>query len=158
VADLALAVARWLSPRPQPPRTGLAYVAVRVVVYLVALVLIAAIYGTKARGLLIGPPIGLLAGAATWYLLGDTPVERDRRLILAAGVGLLLAELTWALGYWSVAPLMGGAALWLGFYVLSGLVEHAAAQTLERRVALEFATVAIVGCLVVVVLSRPWSP
>jgi hypothetical protein len=149
---------RWLSVRPQPPRTGIAYVTIRVVVYLAALVLIAWIYGTKERALLIAPPIGLLGAAATWYLLGDTSVDARRRIVLSAGVGLLLAELTWALGYWSVAALMGGAALWLGFYVLSGVVEHAAAETLDRRVVLEFASVACAGVLVVVLLSRPWSP
>jgi hypothetical protein len=133
------------------------YVVVRVVVYVVALVLIAWLYGTRERALLIAPPVGLLTAAATWYLLGDTPADRNRRLLLAAGVGLLMAELTWALGYWDVAPLMGGAMLWLGFYVLSGVVEHAAAGTLERRVAAEYASVAAVGVLVVLVLSRPWS-
>ena len=149
---------RWISVQPRPPRTGIVYVVVRVVVYVIALLLIASIYGTKERGLLIGPPIGLITAAATWYLLGDTPADRNRRLLLAGGVGLLMAELTWALGYWSIAPLMGGAALWLGFYVLSGVVEHAAAGTLERRVAAEFAAVAGVGVALVILLSRPWSP
>jgi hypothetical protein len=158
VADIHPLVTRWLNPTPQLPRTGITYVAVRVVVYVAALVLIAWIYGTKDRGLVTGPPVGLLTAAATWYLLGDTPVRGRRRLILAGGVGLLLAELTWALGYWSVAPLMGGAALWLAFYVLSGIVEHTAAETLEQRVVLEFASVAAIGGLIVVVLSRPWSP
>jgi hypothetical protein len=148
---------RWLSVQPRPPRTGIAYVAVRVVVYVATLVLIVVLYSTKARGLIVAPPIGLLCAAAAWYLLGDTTLPPRRRLVLAAGIGLVLAQLTWALGYWSTVPLVGGAALWLGFYVTSGVVEADAGATLDRRVALEYAAVAAIGVAVVLAVSRPWS-
>ena len=147
----------WLGVQRHPPRTGIAYVAVRVAVYVVALVLMGLIYGTKERGLLIAPPVGLVGVAGTWYLLGDTPVVARQRLVLAAGVGLLLSELTWAFGYWDVAALVGGAALWLGFYVLSGVVEHGAARTLNHRIAAEYALVACIGSLIILVVARPWS-
>jgi Protein of unknown function (DUF5656) len=137
------------------PRAGLAYVAVRVVVYLAALVPIVLIYSTRERGLLVAPPIGLICALATWYLLSDTPATSQRRTLLAAGVGVVVAELAWGLGYWAVVPLVGGAALWLAFYVLSGIVEHGAAQTLDRRIALEYGLVALVGVLVVMV-TAPW--
>jgi Protein of unknown function (DUF5656) len=150
--------AAWLGIRPHPPRTGLAYVLVRVVVYIIALVLIVLIYGTKQRGLLIAPPVGLVAAAGAWYLLGDTPLVPVRRLITAAGTGLLLAELTWAVGYWDVLPPVGGAGLWLGFYVLSGLVEHGATANLDARIAREYAAVALIGVVVILAFARPWSP
>jgi len=150
-------VADWLGPRPRAPRQGIAYVGVRLLVYLAALVLIVLIYGTKQRGLLTGPPVGLLGAAGTWYLLGDTMVDARRRLLLSGGVGLVLAELAWALGYWSVVPLVGGAALWLAFYVLSGIVEHGAGRALDRRVAIEYLAVALIGTLVVILVARPWS-
>jgi hypothetical protein len=132
------------------PRTGLTYVLVRIVVYVAALVPIVFIYSTKERALLIAPPIGLICAAATWYLLGDTPADQPRRVLLAAGVGLVMAELTWGVGYWAGAPFVGGAALFLGFYALSGIVEHGAAQTLSRRITLEYSLVALFGVLAVV--------
>jgi hypothetical protein len=128
-----------------------------VLVYIVALVLIVLIYGTKQRGLLIAPPIALVAAAGTWYLLGDTPLDARRRVINALGVGLLLGELTWAVGYWDVLPPVGGAGLWLAFYVLSGVVEHRAAQSLDTRIAREYAIVALIGALVILAFARPWS-
>ena len=137
------------------PRTGLAYVGMRIGVYVAALIPIVFLYSTKERALLIAPPIGLICALATWYLLGDTPVDPLRRIVLAAGVGLVVAELAWGLGYWSVVPFVGGAALWLAFYVLSGIVEHGAAQTLDRRIALEYGFVALVGVLVVMI-TAPW--
>src|SRR5438105_2392120 len=144
----------WLGVRPRPPRTGIPYVAVRVVVYLVALAAIVLIYGTKQRALYIAPPIGLLTGLGTWYLLGDTTADPLRRLYLAGGVGLLLAELTWVLGYWKVPVFVGSAALWFALYVLSGIIEHGAGRSLERRIVVEYSVVASVG--VVVILLSMW--
>jgi hypothetical protein len=143
--------------RPHPPRTGVSYVATRVVVYVIALLAVVLVYATKERGLLIAPPVGLVAALGTWYFLGDTSANGRRRLILAGGVGLLMAELTWAFGYWNVAALVGGAGLWLGFYVLSGVVEHGASHSLDRRIAAEYALVALVGALIILVIARPWS-
>ncbi len=147
----------WLGFQPRPPRTGVAYVAIRVAVYLIGLVLMVLVYGTKQRGLIIAPPIALIGGAGTWYLLGDTPLDTRPRIINAAGVGLLLGELTWAFGYWNVPALVGGAGLWLAFYVLSGLIEHGAALTLDRRIAAEYALVALIGSVVILAVARPWS-
>jgi hypothetical protein len=147
----------WLSLQPRPPRTGLAYVAVRVVVYLVALAVMVLLFDTKLRGLFIAPPVGLVSAAATWYLLGDTPLDARRRLINAGGVGVLLAELTWALGYWNVPALVGGAGLWLAFYVLSGVVENGASLSLDRRIAAEYALVALVGTGFILAIAHPWS-
>jgi Protein of unknown function (DUF5656) len=147
----------WLGVHPRPPRTGVAYVAVRVGVYLIGLLLMVLIYGTKQRGLLIAPPIALLGAAGTWYLLGDTPLDARRRLINAAGAGLMLGELTWAFGYWDVPALVGAAGLWLAFYVVSGVIEHGASVSLDRRIAAEYALVALIGSAVILAVARPWS-
>jgi hypothetical protein len=77
--------------------------------------------------------------------------------VLAIGAGLLLAELTWAFGYWNVTPLVGAAGLWLGFYVVSGVVEHGASLSLDRRIAAEYGLVALLGSLVILLFARPWS-
>ena len=146
----------WLDAL-RPPRRGIAYVGVRVIVYMLALLLIVEIYSTKQRGLLTGLPIGVLTAFGTWFLLSDTAADSRRRLTLAAGVGVVLAELTWALGYWSVKPFAGGAALWLAFYVLSGIVEHGAGRLLDRKVVIEYAVLATLGTLVVVLVAHPWS-
>jgi hypothetical protein len=153
-------VPSWLTglSQPRPPRSGLAYVGVRVVVYALALLLIVLVYGTKERALVMAPVIALLCGAATWFLLGDTPLPPRRRLIVSAGVALILAEFTWALGYWSTLPLVGGAALWLALYVLSGTLEADASGNLDRRIALEYIVVAFAGAAFILLVSRPWSP
>lgn len=142
---------------PRPARTGPAYVVARVVIYALALLLMVLIYSTKERGLVIAPGVALVGLAATFYLLGDTALSDRRRLMLAGGVGLVLAELTWAIGYWNVPALVGGAGLWLGVYVLSGVVEHGTSQTLDRRIAAEYGLVALIGALLILIVARPWS-
>ena len=142
---------------PRRARSGATYVLARVVVYAIALVLMVLIYSTKERGLLIAPAVGLVGLAATFYLLGDTTLTDRRRLTMAAGVGLVLGELTWAIGYWNVPPLVGGAGLWLALYVLSGVVEHGAMMTLDRRIAAEYGLVALIGAIVILIVARPWS-
>ena len=144
---------RWLAVTPRPPRSGLVYLGVRIVVYALALLLIVLLYSTKERALVIAPPIGILAAAVTWYLLGDSEVDSKRRLLLSAGSGVIVAELTWALGYWSTRPLIGSSVLWLCVYVLSGVIEAGANNTLDRRVGLEYGLVAAVGGLVLVASS-----
>jgi hypothetical protein len=126
-------------------------------VYIVALVLTVLVYGTRERGVLIAPPVGLFAAVGTWYFLGDTPVDQRRRVIQSAGIGLLVAELTWAFGYWNVTSLVGGAGLWLAFYVLSGVMEHGASLSLDRRIGFEYALVAVIGAVVILAVARPWS-
>ena len=126
--------------------------------YAIALALIVLVYGIKERALVIGPPIALISAAAVWYLLGDTATSGRRRLVIAAVVALIQLELTWAIGYWSTLPLVGGATLWLGLYVLSGVIEAEVGGSLDLRITLEYAAVAGIGLLVVLAVSRPWSP
>ncbi len=151
-------LARGAGARPGPGGGGgLSYVLIRIALYLAALIPYVLLYSTKERALLIGPPIGVIGAAVTWFLLRDVDVTQARRLVHAAVVGALLFELTWAFGYWTVAPVVGGAAIWLAFYVLSGVAEQNAAGTLDRRVGIEYAVVALVGVLVVLA-SAPWQP
>jgi hypothetical protein len=58
-----------------------------------------------------------------------------------------------------VPALVGGAGLWLAFYVLSGVIEHGASLNflLDRRIAAEYALVALIGSAVILAVARPWS-
>ncbi len=127
----------------------------RVAIYLVTLVPFVLIYGTKDRALVVAPPIAFLGAAGTWILLRVTDTSVRERLLYSAGVGMVLGELTWALEYWTVLPLVGGATLWLAFYVLSGVAEHGLSGTLDRRITLEYAGVSALG-LLIVLASQPW--
>lgn len=130
-------------------------VLVRVGLYLLALGPILLAYATKQRALLVAPLVALVGAILLMGLLWDSQVPWARRLLYAAGLALVVGELTWALGYWAVAPVIGGAALWLTLYVATGVVEHGLRGTLDRSVAREFLVVAVVG-IAIVVATTPW--
>lgn len=139
------------------PSGGLAYVGIRLAVYIASLAPIVLIYSTKGRGIFIAPPIVLIGAVATWLFLREAALSQRRRMLYGIGVGLIMGELTWALGWWTVAPVVGGAAIWLVFYVASGIAEHGASGSLARSVLLEYAGVGLIG-LLVVLATQPWRP
>ncbi|HWQ14447.1 MAG TPA: hypothetical protein VNL77_16725 [Roseiflexaceae bacterium] len=60
-------------------------------------------------------------------------------LLLAAMVGLTLAEATWALNYWAATFLLGGALLLVVFYITTGLLQSHLEGALTPRVIAEYA-------------------
>jgi hypothetical protein len=58
---------------------------------------------------------------------------------LALLIGLVLAEATWALNYWSANFLIGGTLLLVIFYITVGLLQHHASGKLQRRLIVEYA-------------------
>ena len=141
--------------RRAPARAS--YTLVRIGAYLAVLPPIVWIYSTRENVLVDALSIALLCAAATWFLLRDVPASQWRRVLYAGVVGLVLAEFTWAFGQWGGMPLVGGSAIWLSFYVVSGILEHGLANSLDRRIVLEYGAVALIGVLVVLA-SAPWRP
>jgi hypothetical protein len=64
---------------------------------------------------------------------------------------------TWALNYWVVRELVGGAVLLLIYYVLVGLIEIVLRAELSRRLLVEYLGVGIVGFLFIL-STAPWRP
>lgn len=119
------------------------------VLYLVVFLLFALIYHTKERSLITATSIGLIA------LLAGLEVLRPGRRGLVSGwqlaalAGLVVAETTWALNYWPVSGLIGGAMLLLTFYVFTGLLLAVQEGGLDRRMVAEYGTVGIAGLLAI---------
>ena len=62
---------------------------------------------------------------------------------------LIVAETTWALNYWPVAGLVGGAFLLLTFYVFAGLLLAIQEGGIDRRVVVEYGVVGVLGLAVI---------
>src|SRR5581483_5808275 len=113
---------------------------------------------TLAYALLSPPPAvalaaGLVGGLLSLALLRSHGPSAPRGRPYALAVGLALTQAGGGLAYWSVPPLVGGALLLLLFYVLSGVAEALLAGTLDRRVAVEYRVVTLIG--MALVLSNP---
>lgn len=96
--------------------------------------------------------VGFIFGAVLLALV-QTPLARAGAYGLA--IGLVLAELAWAVSYWPASGLIGGAFLWLVFYVLAGLSQAHVEQALDRRVAVEYAVVSVLG-MAIILSAAPW--
>ncbi len=91
-------------------------------------------------------PRASLVPAAPW----------PRALLYAAVVALAVGEITWALNYWPLNGLFGGAFLLSSFYFLIGILSHHLQERLSRRLMAEYGVVAIAGTLLIAIagLSR----
>lgn len=148
---------------------GLANSSLNLISHLTAFALFSSIYQFKVRTLLSGGMVvfvgGLLiyemltrAGGLGYGVLG-TGVSRfsfeeaerlnTRSLLLAGAAGLLLGQVTWAINYWPVVPLVGGMFLLLSLYVLYGLMALYLTEGLTSRAVVEFGVVAGLGMVFV---------
>jgi hypothetical protein len=151
----------------------LATTLLSVVGYLAAFALFAAIYQAKARTIVSAPAIVLITFllAARQFRLSDEaagvtggdvatpPAGRQeagegrapwsRALFYAAAAALATGEITWALNYWPLNGLFGGAFLLSAFYFLIGVLSHHLRGRLTTRLLAEYGTVAAAGTLLI---------
>jgi hypothetical protein len=131
-----------------------ARLGVNLAVYLVALILFATVYSLKVRSLFSAPAIGLAAGLLALELLRSSEAEFWRTWLYATAIGLAMTEIVWALNYWNLSGLIGGAFLLVFFYALTGIAQQYLWNRLNRIVFVEF-TLIVVGATVLLFWLRP---
>lgn len=127
---------RTIDPKDRaytPARLGL-----NLVVYLAALVLFTGIYSAKLRSLLSATTMVVLAGLLALALLRAERRTTLNTWLYAGICALILGEATWALNYWGVSALAGGALLLLAFYFFAGLAQQQLLGRFNRVILLEF--------------------
>jgi hypothetical protein len=132
----ATLIAQHYSVDRNPAVRARAQLTLQAITYLIAFGCFSAVYYARLRTLYSASLIAAASALLTYTLL-RWHAARSHRL-LAAVVGLTMAEATWALNYWAASFLLGGTLLLALFYTTTGLLQHALAGTLNRRVALEF--------------------
>jgi Protein of unknown function (DUF5656) len=137
--------------------TGWPRLVLSLLTYVAAFALFTMIYQTKERSIITATSTAILAGLLSVAMLRSTPSPRQRTLLYAGAIGLLAGEVTWALNYWVVLALVGGAVLLLLFYVLVGVVEGVLTGELTRRVLIEYSSVGLLGFLLIL-STGPWRP
>lgn len=131
-----------------------ARLGVNLIVYFVAWILFAAVYNLKVRSLFSAPAMGIAAGLLALELLRSSEAAFGRTWLYATLIGLVMAEMVWALNYWNLSGLMGGALLLIFFYAFTGILQQYLWQRLHRLVLIEF-TLTIIGALVLLFWLSP---
>ncbi len=136
------------------PRYSVARLGVNMAAYLVGLALFATIYNWKMRSLFSAPAVGIAAGLLALELFRGSEAEFWRTWLYAAVVGLVMSEIVWALNYWNVTGLVGGATLLVFFYAFTGITQQYLWQRLNRIIFIEF-TMIVLGALALLFWLRP---
>lgn len=140
---LLLGLQGSLSPAGRYHRPG--RFVVNLILYLSVFLLFALIYHTKEQIPLVAAATGVVALLAALEVLRSGRVAREPSWRLSAVVALVIAQGTWAISFWPVSGLIGGALLLLAFYVLTGLLSAAQEGGVDRRVLMEYGTVGAIG-------------
>lgn len=125
--------------------------------YLAAFGLFTLVYQVKERSLISATTTAVVAALLSLVLLRGAGAPRRRTLLYAALIGVSLGEVAWALNYWVVRELVGGAVLLLIYYVLVGVIEIVLRAELSRRLLVEYIGVGILGFLFIL-STAPWRP
>jgi O-antigen/teichoic acid export membrane protein len=132
------------SPTYRPARLALNLIA-----YVIAFALFSAIFAPKVRSLLSATAV-LLASALIAAELFRGAGRAARHPLWVAVVAVTLAQVTWALNYWVLGALAGGAILLLVFYTVTGLIRSHLNGTLAPLVLTEHLVVAGAGFAAVI--------
>jgi hypothetical protein len=100
-----------------------------------------------------------LSGRFTTVARGTTQSGRHltvapswQRTIIYAGVTSIgVGEVTWALNYWPLNGLQGGAFLLAVYYLTTGILTYALHARLSKRVSLEYGVIAFIGLIVLAI-------
>lgn len=142
----------------EDPLYNTARFILNIISYLTVFALFTAIYSTKARSLVTATAITIVSALLALELLHGVEARISRAWLFAAVCGLMMGEITWAVNYWTIPGLVGGIFLLLSFYTVTGLVQNHLAGLLERRLAVEYGMVTVLGLVFVVaamLLQRP---
>jgi hypothetical protein len=146
--------AEYTAVSPDDPGYPLARLALNVLAYLLAFTLFAIIYHTRSRSLVTATLTLLAAALLALDLLSVADVQLWRVLMFAGIVGLVVGESTWALNYWQISAWAGGLFLLLVFYIVVNVAHQHLLERLSVSTLVEFAVVAIV-VLVIILLGAP---
>jgi hypothetical protein len=142
-----VATAEYATLDPEGPAAGRARLFLNAMAYVLAVLLFGLIWNTRARSSISATLTLLVAGSLAFDLLWATRVGLSRVLILAAAVGIVLAQANWATNYWRTTVFTAASAQLLVFYALVGLATQHLLNRLNRRVLVEFAVVMLLAVI-----------
>lgn len=137
------------------PHYRTARLSLNIATYAAAFALYTTIYATQVRSLLSATAVVLVTFPLALELLRGTQEQTESTWLHAAIIALVTGQLTWSLNRWGLSSLAGGGLLLIAFYTMSGLSQQHLASRLNRRVVLEFSTIALLG-VAMIWISSPW--
>lgn len=117
--------------------------------HLIGLALFTVIYEARLRGLLAGPAVMGVATLLSGRLFTFYTTNQQQAWGYGLVVGLLMGQLAWLLNYWPLSGLQGGLFLLVLFYLLVGVLQQIVSGRVNRRMVIEYSTIAIIALLLI---------
>ena len=130
---------------PERPSFSRLQIGCTLLAYLVALVWFVWVAQLGVRSAISGTSILLIGGLISFRLLLLYGVVAPEAGWNSLVVGLILAELMWALGYWALPPLVVGAWLLIVLHLCVGIIRMGRKTGIFGRSVAEYAIVAFVA-------------
>jgi len=138
-------VAEYTTVDPLAPVYPQARLFLNIVAYALAFALFILVYQTRGRSLITATALLVISFALALDLLWGAETSPGHKAMLAAVIGLIMGESSWAMNYWRISGWSGGIVLMLIFYVMTGLASQHLQGKLSRRVLFEFFVVVAAG-------------
>ncbi len=128
-----------------------ARLGLNIATYGAALALYAFIYSLQARSLISSTAVIVVTFPLALELLRSTEENLETTWLYAFVIAVVAGQVSWPLNALGLSALYGGALILLAFYTLTGLTQQFLAGRLNRSVAAEFGSVALIALAMVVV-------
>jgi Protein of unknown function (DUF5656) len=140
-------LAEYAAVDPDGPLASRARLFLTGLTYVLAVLLFALIWNTRARSSISATLTFIVAGSLAFDLLYATRAQLSRVLMFALAIALVLAEGNWAINYWRSNVFIAAVAQLLAFYALIGLAGQHLLDRINRRVLIEFGVVMLIVLL-----------
>jgi len=150
---VGMLIAEYTTVDPLAPAYSRARLLLNVTAYALAFVTFVIVYQTRSRSLVLATLMFTISFVLALDLLWSASAARGIGHVaaLAAAVGLIIGECSWALNYSRLSVWSGGTCLLLVFYTLTGIAAQHLQGQLKAHVLFEFGIVAAVGIIVLIV-------
>lgn len=142
-----VAVAEYATIDPEGQAAGRARLFLNAMAYVQVVLLFGLIWNTRARSSISATLTFFVALSLAFDLLWASRAHLSRVLLLAVGIGLIMAQCNWAINYWRSDVFTAALAQMLVFYALVGLTSQSLIDRLNRRVMIEFAVVIAIALI-----------
>ncbi|HET92146.1 MAG TPA: hypothetical protein ENN99_15610 [Chloroflexi bacterium] len=146
--------AEYTAISPQDASYPTARLSLNMLAYLLAFSLFSLIYRTRSRSLVTATLMLVTAILLSLDLLSVADTQFRRVSLFAGIVGLIIGQSTWALNYWQISAWTSGLFLLLIFYTVTNVAHQYLLERLSPSVLAEFAVVAIVVLVLVLVNTQ----
>lgn len=149
-----LILAEYSAIAPGDAGYAIARLALTAITYLIAFGLLVLVYGARERSVITATLAFAIIFGLALDLMSPHIIGLRKAAVYAFVAAFITAQMMWALNYWNISNWSAAVLLLAVFYLLIGLAQQHFQDRISGSVLLEFAIVAAIAILAVVMLAN----